>query len=154
MFKKVMIPIFICLFVVTSVYAAEKRGTTGEAKKMVEKAIAYIKANGQEKAFAEINNPKGRFVDRDLYITVIDMNGLCVARGFNPDLLGKNISELKDPDGKYFIKERIEVAKTKGSGWQDYKFTDPLTKNVEPKKAYFKRYKDIIVMCGAYKPKK
>lgn len=139
---------------VTSVYAVEKRGTPAEAKKMVEKAIAYIKANGQEKAFAEINNPKGKFVDRDMYITVIDMNGKCVARGFNPDLLGKDLTELKDPDGKFFIKERIEMAKTKGSGWQDYKYIDPLTKNVEPKRAYFKKYKDIIVMCGVYKPKK
>jgi len=154
MFKKVMISIFICLFVVTSVYAAEKRGTPTEAKKMVEKAIAYIKANGQEEAFAEINNPKGKFVDRDLYVSVIDMNGKCLARGANPELLGKDLSVLKDPDGKFFMKERIEMAKSKGSGWQDYKFTDPLTKNVEPKKAYFKKYKDIIVTCGAYKPKK
>jgi len=154
MFKKVMISIFICLFVVTSVYAAEKRGTIGDAKTMVKKAIAYIKANGQEKAFAEINNPKGKFVHRDLYITVFDMDGKCLARGFNPDLLGKNLTEMKDPDGRFFIKERIEMAKTKESGWQDYKYIDPMSKKVEPKTAYFERYGDIIVTCGAYKPKK
>ena len=98
---------------------------------MVEKAIANIKANGQEKAFVEINNPSGLFVDRDMYVTVIDMNGKCLARGFDPDLLGKDLTELKDPDGRFFIKERIEMAKTKGSGWQNYKSTDPITKNVE-----------------------
>ncbi|MGZ6231439.1 MAG: cache domain-containing protein [Syntrophales bacterium] len=149
----VMLVASVCLFLVTSV-SAQQRGTAWEAKKMVEKAIAYIKANGQEKAFVEINNPSGLFVDRDMYITVIDMNGKCLARGFNPELLGKDLTEMKDPDGKFFIKERIEMAKTKGSGWQNYKFTDPITKNVEPKTAYFEKYGDIIVMCGTYMPEK
>jgi len=91
-------------------------------------------------------------VDRDLYITVIDMNWVCVARGFDPSLLGKNLTDSKDLDGKLFIKERIEVAKAKGSGWQDYKFTDPLTKDKELKALYFEKYGNIILGCGAYKP--
>ena len=78
--RYVVIAVVLCLFVAVSV-SAQQRGTPAEAKAMVEKAIAYIKANGQEKAFAEINNPKGKFVDRDLYIMVIDMNGTCLARG-------------------------------------------------------------------------
>jgi len=130
--RTVLIAVVLCLFVAVSV-SSQQRGTPAEAKKMVEDAIAYIKANGQEKAFAEINNPKGKFVDRDLYITVIDMNGVCVARGFDPSLLGKNLMDSKDLDGKFFIRERIEITKTKGSGWQEYKFTDPLTKKKELK---------------------
>jgi len=153
MLKKVAIVLVLCLFVVAPV-SAQQRGTPAEAKAMVEKAIAYIKANGQEKAFAEINNPRGTFVDRDLYLTVIDMNGVCVARGFDPSLLGKNLTDSKDLDGKFFIRERIEVAKAKGSGWQDYKFTDPLTKKKELKTLYFEKYGNIIVGCGAYKPGK
>ena len=153
LYKKAVIAVVLCLFVAVSVFA-QQRGTPAEAKKMVEEAIAYIKANGQEKAFAEINNPRGKFVDRDLYITVIDMNGVCVARGFDPSLLGKNLIDSKDVDGKFFIRERIEVSKAKGSGWQDYKFTDPLTKNKELKTLYFEKYGNIIVGCGAYKPGK
>jgi cytochrome c len=153
MLRKVVIAVVLCLFVAASV-SAQQRGTPAEAKKMVEEAVAYIKANGQEKAFAEINNPKGKFVDRDLYITVIDMNGVCVARGFDPSLLGKNLMGSQDPEGKFFIKERIEIAKAKGSGWQDYKFTDPLTKKPERKTLYFEKYGNIILGCGAYKPGK
>jgi len=52
------------------VQAAEKRGTAAEAEALVKKAIAYMKSNGREAAFAEINNPKGKFTDRDLYIFV------------------------------------------------------------------------------------
>jgi cytochrome c len=151
--KKIIVAVILCLFVAVSVFA-QQRGTTAEAKKMVEEAIAYIKANGQQKAFAEISNPNGRFVDRDLYITVFDMNGTCLAHGAIPEVIGKNRLDNKDPDGKFFIKERIEAAKTKGSGWQDYKFLDPLTKKVEPKTFYFERYDDLVVGCGAYQPVK
>jgi cytochrome c len=153
MLKKVIIAVILCLFVAVSVFA-QQRGTPAEAKKMVEEAIAYIKANGQQKAFAEISNPNGRFVDRDLYLTVFDMNGTCLAHGAIPEVIGKNRLDNKDPDGKFFIKERIEAAKTKGSGWQDYKFPDPLTKKVEPKTFYFERYNDLVVGCGAYQPVK
>ena len=132
------------------IYAAEF-GTKDEAVALVKKAVAEIKANGQDKAFAEFNDPKGKYVDRDLYITVYDMNGKCLAHGANAKMIGKDLMDLKDPDGKPFVKERTELAKTKGSGWVDYKFTNPVTKKVEPKSQYFEKTGDIIVSCGFYK---
>lgn len=128
-----------------------KHGTAAEAEALVKKAIAFIKSSGKEAAFAEINNPKGRFADRDLYVFVYDMNGKCVAHGQNLKMIGKDLIDMKDADGKSFVKERIEIAKTRGSGWQDYKFTDPLTKKIERKRAYIERYEDLIVGCGIYK---
>jgi len=128
-----------------------KHGTAAEAEALVKKAIALMKSSGKEAAFAEINNPKGRFTDRDLYIFVYDMSGKCVAHGQNPKMIGKELMEMKDADGKYFVKERVDIAKTKGSGWQDYKFTDPLTKRIERKRAYIERYEDLIVGSGIYK---
>jgi cytochrome c len=134
-----------------SITFAAEFGTAAEAEALVKKGIQLIKAEGREKAFAEINNPKGKFVDRDLYIFVYDMNGKCVAHGFNPKMIGKELLEMKDTDGKYFVKERVEIAKTKGKGWQDYKFTDPITKKIEPKSAYVERLENLIVGCGVYK---
>ena len=131
--------------------AAEKRGTAAEAEKMVKKAIAMAKAKGNDAVFAEINNPKGQFTDRDLYVFVYDMNGRCVAHGQNPKMIGKELIDMKDADGKAFVKERVEIAKTKGSGWQDYKFTDPITKKIDQKRAYVERYGDLIFGCGIYK---
>jgi signal transduction histidine kinase len=66
-------------------------------------------------------------------------------------MIGKELIDMKDADGKEFVKERIEIAKTKGSGWQDYKFTDPLTKKIEHKRAYIERHGDLIFGCGIYK---
>jgi signal transduction histidine kinase len=66
-------------------------------------------------------------------------------------MVGKDLAELKDADGKYFVKERIEIAKTKGKGWQDYMFTNPTTKKLEHKTAYIEKVDDFIFGCGAYK---
>ena len=134
-----------------SVSIAAEFGTAAEAEAMVKKAVALIKSQGKDKAFAEISNPKGKFIDRDLYIFVYDTKGTCVAHGFNQKMIGVDLIDMKDPDGKLYVRERVEIAKTKGKGWQDYKFTDPITKKIEPKTAYVERIGDLIVGCGIYK---
>lgn len=151
--KKNFIAIWVILFLVFAVRfaSASEFGTPAEAEAMVKKAIAYLKANGKDKAFAEVNNSKGQFTDRDLYIFVYDINGKCVAHGFNPKMIEKDLIEMKDPDGKFFVKERIEIVKTKGKGWQDYKFTNPVSKKIEQKTAYIERVEDLIFGCGVYK---
>jgi cytochrome c len=126
-------------------------GTKDEAQTMVKKAIEYYKANGKTKAFAEISNKKGQFVKDDLYVFVYDMNGVCVAHGFNDKQIGKNLIEVKDPDGKFYVKDRIALAKGTGSGWQDYKYTNPTTFKVESKTAYIEKIDNYIFGCGAYK---
>jgi cytochrome c len=151
--KRIFVAGLINLFLaaVVSLAFAGDYGTTAEAEGLVKKAITHLKANGKEKALVEFSNPQGAFVDRDLYIFVYDLNGKCVAHGFNQKMIGKDLREMKDADGKDYVKERIEIAKTKGSGWQDYKFTNPLSKKLEPKTAYIEKFEDVIVGCGAYK---
>jgi signal transduction histidine kinase len=131
---------------------AAERGTAEEAMAMAKKAIAYLKAHGKDKAFAEINDPRGQFTDRDLYVVVYDLNGKNLAHGQNPRMIGKDLIDIRDGDGKYYMRERIEIAKTKGKGWQDYKFLDPLTKKIEPKSMYVEKVDDVIIGCGIYKP--
>jgi cytochrome c len=150
--KRMFVMTLVMMFVVGFVgFALAAEGTPAEAKALVKKAIDYMKANGKEKAFAEFSNPKGKFVNGDLYIFVYDMNGKCLAHGFNQKMIGKDLIEMKDPDGKFYVKERIEIAKTRGSGMQDYKFTNPTSKKLENKTAYIEKYEDVIVGCGAYK---
>src|SRR5690606_22600279 len=118
------------LFCVAGIAAAAEGATQAEATAMVKKGVDFIKANGKDKGFAEITNKQGQFVDRDLYLTVYGIDGVVRAHGANEKMVGKNLISLKDVDGKEFVKERIELAKAKPSFWQDYKFTDPLSKKV------------------------
>lgn len=151
--KKIFVLLLTAMFllVISGISLAADKGSKAEAEAMVKKAIAYVKEVGKEKALAEFSNPKGKFIDKDLYIFVYDMNGKVLAHGFNQKMIGKDLIEMKDPDGKYYVKERIEIAKTKGKGWQEYKFTDPKDKKIDNKTAYIEKIEDMIIGCGAYR---
>ena len=144
----------ICLLAVlagaTSFVTAAETVTKPEAEAMVKKALAYMKSNGREKTFAEIDKKDGQFVDRDLYLVVYGTDGVVRAHGANTKMVGKNLMELKDVDGKAFVKERVEMAKKKVPFWQDYKFNNPVTGKIEPKTMYCVPEEDIILCGGVY----
>ena len=149
--KKILTAVLALLLCVVVSNAQGKRGTPAQAEAMVKKVADFIKANGKEKAYEAVNDVKGKFVDGDLYVAVYDMTGKCVAHGNNPKMIGKDLIDMKDADGKLFVKERVELAKSKGSGWQNYKWTNPTNKNIEAKTAFIQKVDDVIVICGAYK---
>lgn len=131
---------------------AADRGTADEAVAMVKKAVAKIKTEGREKAFAAFADPGNKeFHDRDLYIFVYDLNGVNLAHGNNPKMVGKTLLEMKDREGKPLIREMVEVAKSKGKGWIDYKWPNPVTQTVEAKSSYVERVEDMLVGSGIYK---
>ncbi len=123
-------------FSVIPAKAASEHGTAAEATALVKKAKAVIAANGREKAFAEISRKDGPFVDRDLYVVAYDNKGTCLAHGGNAKLIGQDLSDVQDVDGVFYVKERIEKAAKNPSFWQDYKFTNPVSKKIEPKSVY------------------
>lgn len=133
-----------------SVMADETRATKVEAEAMVKKAVEFLKQNGKDAAFKAFTAPSTQFTDRDLYVVAYDLNGKCLAHGQNSKQVGLSLIGLKDPDGKEFVKERVELAKSKGTFWQDYKFTDPLTKKIMPKVSYCEKADDAVVCAGVY----
>jgi len=128
--------------------AADVRVTPKEAETMVKKGVAWIKVHPRDKAMADITDPKGQFVDRELYLTVYKMDGTALAHGLNAKFVGKNMMELRDANGKEHIRERMELAKTKASFWQDFTFVNPVNKKMEPKQMYCERTDDMLVVCG------
>jgi cytochrome c len=133
-----------------TVGAADGGATKEQAEAMVKKAVSYIKANGAEKAYAEFDKRDGSFILQDLYIVVYKNDGTVLAHGANAKMIGKNLIELKDIDGKAFIKERMDLAKAKATFWQEYKFTNPETKKIEPKLMYCERLQETVVCGGIY----
>ena len=130
--------------------AAAEIATKAEAIAMVKKAVAFINEQGPDKAYAEISNKAGIFHDRDLYITVLGLDGKLLAHGQNESLIGKSLMEVQDSDGKLFVRERVELARQQPSFWQDYKFMNPVSKKVEPKQAYCERLNETAVCGGVY----
>lgn len=135
------------LILLATMAGAEQRATKKEAEAMVKKAVAAYKSEG-EKSYAEFTAPSKKYVNKDLYIVVYDFSGKCLAHGQNVKQVGKDLIAMKDPDGKAFVKERVDLAKSKGKFWQDYKFTDPLTKKVLAKQMYCEKADDKAIICG------
>jgi cytochrome c len=133
---------------------AADKSTPEQAVAMVKKAGEYVKKHGKEKAFAEFNNPKGQFIDRDLYIFAFLNNGdgIEMANGANQKVVGKNLIGMKDADGKLLIKDILAVGASKsGTGWVDYKWPNPVTGTVDAKRTYIETVDGVVIGCGIYK---
>jgi cytochrome c len=143
-----------CILGAVSVQAAE-RATPDQAIALVKKAVAYIGSAGREKAFAEISDKGSQFVNGELYIFVYDMKGTCLAigNGNAAKMVGKDLSDMRDANGKYIIKSFVELLNTKPSGWVDYNWPNPVTKAVELKSSYVEKVGDVLVGAGIYKAK-
>lgn len=134
-----------------AIAADRQTASKEEAVAMVKKAVRYIKQNGKDAALAEFSRPQGQFVDRELYIAVLDLNGVMLAHGANPKLIGKMLLDIKDVNGKAFVREQIELAKTEGGGWVEFEWVNPVSQKMERRSTYLERVDDYFVLSGVYK---
>jgi hypothetical protein len=89
-------------FLATGATAQQSGGTADEAKAMLTKAVAAVKAD-KDKAIALFNKGEGGFRDRDLYVFCSDLKtGMAIASG-NPNTqkqtTGVPTKDIKDPTG-------------------------------------------------------
>lgn len=136
-------------------FANAQGHTAAQAENVVKRAIVFAQKNGMDKLIQQTNQSNGVFhvgSGSDLYLLVIDKKGIARANGFKADIVGTNRLVVKDVDGKFYMRELVEMAKTKNSGWVDYKFANPVSGKIEKKSTYFEVYEDLMVCCGIYKP--
>lgn len=149
--KRIVVAMIGMLALAASPAFAADKGTADEAVALVKKTISAMKAEGKDKVYAAINAKDARFVDRDLYVFAYDPNANCLAHGSNPKMVGRNTIDTQDTDGKYYIKERMELFAKGQPFWQDYKFPNPITKMIEPKSAYCEPADGNLICVGIYK---
>lgn len=133
---------------------AEERhhGTAAEAQAMVADAIAYYDEVGEETALARFTqDPAPRFLDGDLYVFVLSGEGVSLAHGAIPTLVGSDLSDLRDVDGKALMREMLAAATADGA-WVDYKWMNPVTGAIEPKSSWVRRHDGRIFGVGIYRP--
>lgn len=129
---------------------AADQATPEEAKALAERAAAHFKEVGPDKAIADFNAAAGGFVDRELFVVVYDPEHKIVGSYGVPLLHNKDATTLKDVEGKEFGKDIIELAKTQGSGWVEYRMTNPVTKKVALKRSWVIALGDYILFVGAF----
>lgn len=130
---------------------AQEVGSADDAKALLTRAVDHIGKAGAPAAFKDFSDPKGAFIDRDLYVFCLTAAGEIAAHGGNPALMGKNLMAVKDSDGKTFVAEMLQVAGSAGAGWVDYKWSNPTTKKIEAKSSYVIKVADGACGVGIYK---
>jgi cytochrome c len=131
--------------------ASALASTPEEAKALSEKAAAYIKEVGEERAFAEFSRRDGSFVDGELYVFCYNQAGISKAHGGNPSFVGRNLLHIKDPDGREPNLLIIRKGFDEGAGWVDFKWPNPVTKRIEDKSAYVIHTNDVVCGVGYYR---
>ena len=112
-------------------------------------AVAVVK--DKSAAIATINDKNGRFVKGELYVFAYDLNGSMVAHPINARLIGKNLLDVPDADGKLFRKEILAGVQASGAASVAYKYKNPKSGLVEEKISFCKKAADLAVCAGYYK---
>ena len=134
-----------------SPFAMAAEPTEKDAISMVEKGAAFMKANSQAEMIKRINAKDADYVQGPLYLTMRDNKGVILANPVNPAMIGKDLVDVPDADGKLFRREILELAKSKGKGWVDYKFKNPTSGKVEDKTSYIYKVGEVTLEAGIYK---
>jgi hypothetical protein len=120
-----------------------------QAVAMVHRVQDSFKREGLAATVAAVNEKTtAAFHERDLYAFIYNMQGVCLANGARPALVGKNLISLKDQDGKYLIHEMIAIAAGPGSGWVSYKWPSPVSNKIEDRSAFIEKMGDYFVGVG------
>ena len=122
-------------------------GQKEEAFDLVKKGVEFIKTNGVEKAKDAFATDE--FKKDDLYLFAYNYDIVCVAQGAKPELVGKNLSKFKTPEGEYLLQNILKLAKN-GGGWYQYRWMHPYKKKLMTKESYILPIEgmDIFVGCG------
>ncbi len=120
-------------------------------KSVVDEAVSYAAKKGRDAALREFNNRNGTFVRGNLYIYAFDYNGTTLALPYQPDLIGTDLSGLRDPFGVNYTRVEIFLAQ-QGGGYIFYHYPNPgRNMTLEPKMSYVTKVDDSWwVGSGAY----
>ena len=137
------------LFCVT---ALANEPTEKDAVAMAERGAAMVKAKGKDEVMKRISAKDPDFVQGSLYIDMRDVKtGIVLAHPYNPSIVGKDLTDVPDANGKKYRREIIELAASKGKGWVDYMYKNPTSGKIEPKTTYILLVDGVVLEAGLYK---
>lgn len=124
-------------------------GTAEEARAMLEKVVAGMKAN-KDATLAQISKGEAGFKDRDLYPYCVGPDGKYAA---HPDSsrIGLVLKDVKDQTGKAYGQEISQNAEEGKIGEVSYIFPNPIDKKPTPKVGLYTKVAGYICVVGYYK---
>ncbi|MDM8525611.1 cache domain-containing protein [Desulfococcaceae bacterium HSG8] len=158
--KKIMIVTLVALFGICMAgnAVASDAATKDECIAKCKEAAEMINKGGLDAAVAEIGKKDGKFVWKDTYVFLMDMNGKMLAHPVKPALTEKesllDITDKNAKSPKKIFVEFVNAAKSeKGEGWVDYMWPKPGEEKPASKDTFIYRVpgKDLFVGAGIYK---
>lgn len=148
MFRRNGVAIVLAVLGWAGIARGAEYGTREEAKAMLGKVVAEMKAD-KKGTLDKINN-KG-FNDRDLYPFCSGPDGKITAHGAIPERLGVDQATLKDSAGKPFGAEIRKVARPGEIAEVTYMYKRPGSTEQEPKVSLVTKVDDQVCAVGYYK---
>ncbi len=128
-----------------------RQGSADEAAGLVQRALALIGERGLDAARPALHSEAEGFVDRDLYVFVIDREGRYRLHGAKTAMEGHRVHEVPGIDGDRFVREAWAAAEA-GGGWVNYNIVQPNTGAVLPKISWVVPLKgELLLGCGVYR---
>lgn len=121
--------------------------TEADAVAMVKKGTAFIKSYGTQRGYTDISRRSGRFAFQNLYLVVMRIDGTMLAHGADDRSVGRNVLDMKDSDGRPFIRQQVGLAATRSSFWVHFRMRDERNPRSELKSSYCEKLDDTLV-CG------
>jgi len=151
--KRVLTGTMLCLlFAQAGLAGAAVEPTEKDAIAMAERGAAFIKAHGEKEMMKKLSARDPEFVQGELYVDMRDIKtGIVLAHPINPSIVGKDLTDVPDANGKKYRREIIELAQKQGKGWVDYQYKNPVSGKIEPKTTYILRVNDVVLEAGIYK---
>lgn len=117
-----------------------------QTKAIVEQAAEFKKTHGRERLLQEVSKPDGMFRSNDIYVFACDLNADFLAHPLKPELLERQT--FREHAFTRKAKRLIDLA---NSGWIEYEYENPLSKQIEPKATYVLKLDDMLLCAGIYK---
>ena len=132
-----------------------------ECVALCKEAAKFMNEKGFYPTVFEINKKEGKFVTKNTYVFLVDLEGHLLAHPFNQQYIGMDMTGNKDSNGKLFVQDYIAVAKSKGEGWTEYMYPTPeelkkptpyKEKKVSKKISFVYRVpgKDLMLIAGYF----
>ncbi len=127
---------------------AEEHGSAADAKAMLERAVAALKAN-EAQALADFNRGAAGFHDRDLYVFCARLNGTVDAH-IDQTQIGRKLQDQYDLHGVAFGQEMMAVARPGKFIEVEYMWPRPGSREPVHKVTFITRVGNQVCGVGYY----
>jgi len=141
---------------VSTVALAEESATRDEVVAMCQ-AAAQAVLEDKDAAIKEIGDKNGKFVWKNTYVFLMDIQGNMLAHPMIPQLTEKGsllgVTDKNKKNPKLLFVEFVDVATKNGEGWVWYMWPKPMQKEPSKKFTFIYRvgHTDMFVGAGIYK---